>query len=921
MKSKKLLIWTVLLILVSFSLITWISIGSLNTVIEGNDEELSKVLASKIYDSINNKLSEPIIVAQTMASDYYLIEPLRGDDFPEEEMEETLVSYLRTLSGNMGYNSAFIVSENSRTYYTQKGFNKIVSPDTDAHDIWYSLFVDSGKKYDFDVDTDEVHDNVWTVFVNCRIEDTDGSLLGVCGVSVVMTELQNMLCAYEEEYDIKINLVNQEGLVQVDTDMINIENAVLDTAALDEENPEEYVYQKQGDGGYTVSKYVENLGWYLVVQSNGENNGQIYLSLLYKNVLIFVVILVICIVAVSSNLMIEKKKMEEHAQEKEQYAREQEALKIEAESASRAKGEFLANMSHEIRTPINAVLGMDEMILRESSDPGIREYAADIKRAGTTLLLLINDILDFSKIESGKMDIIPVDYDLGTVLGDIINMIRPRMENKKLALELQIDSHTPAHLYGDEVRLRQIITNIMTNAVKYTAEGHVLLTVSGQKTEKGRVMLYVSVKDTGIGIKPEDKKKLFDAFQRVDETRNRNIEGTGLGLSITMCLLNLMGSRLQVESVYGVGSDFYFYLEQVQRDEEVIGDFTQHAKQAASTVDVYTEQFRAPNARILVVDDNEMNLKVFTGLLKNSGMQIDTAMCGGECLELMRERSYHIVFLDHLMPEMDGIEVLKKAREEKLCGDAVMVALTANAVSGAKEMFMQQGFDAYLSKPVIAPKLEGMIRRYLPGELIEQTWDGKNARAAEDRRGLDEAGRDVTEQKEAGRNEAQQEEVEQKEAGQNEAQQEEAEQKEAGRCETTQNETGQGEAEQNEAGQCPQKVLVNWDKGMELCMNDGDFYRELLDTFVHSGSDEALNRLYEICDWENYRIKVHAVKTNLASIAADGASEMAKRLEYALKNNNDIAYVQEHHDEFILMYRRVQADVEAYLGSSAETVV
>ncbi len=858
MKSKKLLLGTVLLIAISFSLITWISMNSLNTVIEGNDEEMSKVLTSKIYDSINNILSEPIIVAQTMSSDYYLIEPLREDDFPKKEMEDMLISYLNTLSSNMGYNSAFIVSERSRAYYTQKGFNKFVSPKTDDHDIWYSLFVDSGKKYDFDVDTDEVHDDAWTVFVNCRIEDTDGSLLGVCGVSVVMTDLQNMLCAYEEEYGIKINLVNREGLVQVDTDMINIENAVLDTGALDEDNAADYVYQEINEGGYRVSKYVENLGWYLVVQSDGGNDDQIYLNLLYKNVLIFIVILVICISMVSSNIMIDKRRMEENAREKEQYAREQEALKIKAEAASRAKGDFLANMSHEIRTPINAVLGMDEMILRESNDSQILEYAADIKRAGTTLLWLINDILDFSKIESGKMDIIPVDYDLGTVISDIINMVKPKIEEKNLDLELQIDPATPVHLFGDEIRLRQIIINIMTNAVKYTAKGHVLLTISGQKTGADKVTLYVSVKDTGIGIKDEDKKILFDAFQRVDENRNRNIEGTGLGLSITMCLLQLMESRLQVESVYGEGSDFYFYLEQVQQDDQVMGDFEKNYINMISAVDVYTEQFAAPKVRILVVDDNQMNLKVFTGLLKNSGMKIDTAMSGKECLELMRQQSYHIIFLDHLMPEMDGIEVLKRAKEMKdnLNTNAVMIALTANAVSGAREMFLEQGFNDYLSKPIVASKLEEVLRRYLPDELIVQPLSNKDTLEEQDSQ----------------------------------------------------------EQSMDETEQSPQKELVDWNKGIRQSMDDKDFYREILTMFLNAHSDEQLNNLYETGDWKNYHIKIHAVKTNLANIAADEASEMAKQLEYALKNNNDIDYIQAHHEEFIQVYYHVRDQVNDYLS-------
>ncbi len=331
------------------------------------------------------------------------------------------------------------------------------------------------------------------------------------------------------------------------------------------------------------------------------------------------------------------KKVAEKAKEEAERAKEI------AQEANRAKSDFLANMSHEIRTPINAVLGMDEMILRESTNPHILEYASDIKQAGSMLLSLINDILDFSKIESGKMDIIPVDYDLGILLSDTIDLIRSRAEEKKLHLELKIESNTPVHLHGDEVRLRQIITNILTNAVKYTPEGKVILTVSGKKVAAGAVQLYVSVKDTGIGIKEEDIGRLFDSFQRVDESRNRNIEGTGLGLSITMRLLNLMGSRLEVESTYGEGSDFYFYLEQKQLDDVVIGeDIQKYYENEKGKISISTEQFYAPDAKILVVDANEMNLKVFLGLLKNHGMQIDTAMSGKECLARMEKNDSEI---------------------------------------------------------------------------------------------------------------------------------------------------------------------------------------------------------------------------------------------------------------------------------------
>ena len=547
----------------------------------------------------------------------------------------------------------------------------------------------------------------------------------------------------------------------------------------------------------------------------------------------------------------------EKARDVEKAKEEAEKAKEIAQQANRAKSDFLANMSHEIRTPINAVLGMDEMILRESTDSKILEYASDIKQAGSMLLSLINDILDFSKIESGKMDIIPVDYDLGILLSDTIDMIHSRAEEKKLQLELKIESNTPAHLHGDEVRLRQIITNILTNAVKYTPEGIITLTVSGKKVSEKAVQLYVSVKDTGIGIKEEDIGRLYDSFQRVDESRNRNIEGTGLGLSITMRLLNLMGSRLEVESAYGEGSDFYFYLEQEQLDDEILGeDIQKYCEKVRGEISVSTEQFYAPDAKILVVDDNEMNLKVFSGLLKNHGMQIDTAMSGKECLARIEKNAYHMIFMDHLMPEMDGVETLRQIRELKTnrSKDAVIIILTANAVSGAREMFLEEGFADYLSKPIIAVNLEKMIQKYLPEELLTNN------------------------------------DLEQK-----------------NKIPATSDEAARSAPSEN--------GLVSWEKGKAFFMGDEELYREMLQAFLESSSAMELRQYYEESDFDNYRIKIHAMKANLANIGAMSVSDKAKQLELALVNENNVSYVQENHDEFMKEYERVVSEVKTYMES------
>lgn len=392
-----------------------------------------------------------------------------------------------------------------------------------------------------------------------------------------------------------------------------------------------------------------------------------------------------------------------------------------AKRSSEAKSGFLSNMSHEIRTPINAVLGMNEMILRESSDPQILEYAANVKSAGNSLLGIVNDILDFSKIEAGKMDILPVQYHLGSTINDLINLVAAKAADKGLELETNIDETLPVQLIGDEVRIKQCVTNILTNAVKYTEKGTVTLNVTYRRADDDNIMLGFRVVDTGIGIKEEDLAKLFSPFERIEEIRNRTIEGTGLGMSIVKKLLALMDTKLVVKSVYGEGSDFSFEVRQQVVSWEEIGNFKERYREFLNTSEKYHESFRAPEAEILVVDDTVMNLTVIKGLLKATLIRVDTAESGRETLDKVTKKRYDAIFIDHRMPEMDGIETLQamKSLEGNLCLGVPTIALTANAVSGAREIYMEAGFDDYLSKPVNGLLLEDMLRKYLPEEKVQ----------------------------------------------------------------------------------------------------------------------------------------------------------------------------------------------------------
>lgn len=389
-----------------------------------------------------------------------------------------------------------------------------------------------------------------------------------------------------------------------------------------------------------------------------------------------------------------------------------------AEAANRAKSDFLAKMSHEIRTPINAVLGMNEMILRESAEPETKKYAYDIRSSARTLLNIINEILDSSKIESGKMEIVPDNYEISGLLNDLYNMIGVKAKDKGLTLVFDIASEIPTGYYGDDIRIRQVLMNLLTNAVKYTMKGTVTLTVTG-RVEGENAILHYSVKDTGIGIKEEDIGKLFARFERIEESKNRHIEGTGLGMSIAMQLLVLMDSDLKVESEYGKGSEFYFDIVQKITNVEPLGDFHERIQRVEKEYE-YDMNYIAPDAKVLVVDDNEMNRKVLRSLIKQTQIKVYEAGSGEECITMVEQQDFDIIFLDGMMPIMDGVETLRAMKDKNLCSNTPVIMLTANAVVGAREQYLKEGFDDYLAKPIMPDKLEKMILNYLPKDLVHE---------------------------------------------------------------------------------------------------------------------------------------------------------------------------------------------------------
>ena len=535
----------------------------------------------------------------------------------------------------------------------------------------------------------------------------------------------------------------------------------------------------------------------------------------------------------------------------------------EAETAANSKSAFLANISHEIRTPLNAILGMNELVLRESRQPHIKEYAMYIKNSGKSLLTIISDILDLSKIESGKVYLVNENYSLSSLVEDVERSIQKRIMEKGLELKIYIEPELHENLKGDEVRIKQIIMNLLTNAVKYTEKGEVRLYITGNVVDN-KQSLTIEVSDTGIGMRSEDMDKLFTNFERLDLKRNRSVEGTGLGLPITKNLLVAMGGDITVSSVYGEGSTFTATVGQEIVNEEQIGDYRKKYKEKLHHEVRYQESFHAEDARILVVDDNEVNLKIVVGLAKNTKLQIDTALSAAEGLKLIRQHSYQLLLIDHMMPEMDGIEMLQhvKTMDGGIYKDILAVAITANALSGAKQTYLDAGFCGYLSKPIDPERFEQIIKDNLPQEYVTECGDGNGDTATEG-----------------------------------------------------QETDGTPDPKQAEEWSIPGIDIA---KALSYIGGSRELYISLLRTYL-DGSEERIRKLEECKNKEdifNYDITIHGLKGISASIGADSMAAAAAGLEEACKDPQmAMAYIQINHDQAVSQYRELLEQIKKWLAN------
>lgn len=852
MKSlrTRMTIMIVLLVLGSSVFLSFISYQRAKTSLINQLEDNYNVAAQKYALELTSWVNTNATIIDTMAAEI-AVNDITNKDY------ETFHKYLKDsndLLNKNGYVYDVYFTYPDNTMVCASDFIADGTVDFVHEREWYTTSALTGELFYSAPYLDS--DTMKPVITISKAVYEDGDLLGVLAADIFVDVLVDMINDADVGRDCYAFLIDQHNRMIVhpydEYDYVDYPKEVMAVSDAPYESlmehiatdSDEMIFIKDYDGtrrGISFAR-MTNTGWCVCIATS----EKIIENEVRKLVVGFVIATLVSVV-IGVVVAIFLARVLDRLNKQEQEYRQQ-VLKLEkqaADKANEAKSRFLADMSHEIRTPINAIIGMNEMILRESEDEEILGYAQNIRQSGHNLLQLINGILDFSKIEDGKMEIVCVRYAVRSQITYIINSIAERAASKNLELNINIDPSTPSELNGDDTRINQVLINLLTNAVKYTEKGSVTITskVLKKDEDEGRVLLYYEVKDTGIGIKESDMNKLFESFERLDVVKNRNIEGTGLGMTITRRLLELMGSELKVESEYGVGSTFSFELWQKIEDETPLGDYREAFEKTAKNT--YRESFYAPDAHILVVDDTRMNLIVIENLLKKTGIVIDTAISGEESIELAKKNSYDVILMDQRMPGMDGTEAMGQIREieNRKYEKVPVICLTADVVRGARDKYLKMGFDNYLTKPVDSAELEKMLLAYIPKDKIrEKQKSDKDAR--DDK-----------------------------------------------------------EPSLKELGKILGKDGIDVKTGLSYCGSDEELYRSFLYAYVKEEKDKeaCLNKAFAEKDWKNYGVYVHSLKSTSRMIGAVDLSEKAADLERAA-NDYNAEVITARHDSLMAEY-------------------
>jgi signal transduction histidine kinase/CheY-like chemotaxis protein/HPt (histidine-containing phosphotransfer) domain-containing protein len=810
--------------------------------------ELVRILENeriKLSAFVNNEIAFAVKMAGSPLIRRYIENP----DAPG--LAPTAVEELKSYRNGDQSISVFWVSDKDKKFYIDDNAPYVVDPEA-PENYWYNMTLYRTKEdYNFNINYNP-DINMIKLWINAPVFNKERTKpLGIVGMGVDITEFVRKIYEQHSADGADIYYFNAQGEVTGARDVWLVMDKrlidnVLDAACADVLNRARKLKDDIDIVAYDchLGKIavcaIPTLGWYSVAimpDSVSDYNNPV--------AAVFVVMLVvIAMIFVVSNIFI--------ARFLKSLRRTMDSL----EASSKYKSEFLAMMSHEIRTPMNAILGMAELAMREKElPPRAKEHVLTIRKSGVNLLSIINDILDFSKIDSGKLEIVPAPYRFTSLIKDVKSIIEIKVSDSPIEFRVDVDDSIPKILVGDEARIRQIILNLLGNAVKYTSKGFVALTVKRWPVDDEIVNIIIEVADSGRGIRPEDISKLFNDFVQIDLVKNKGIEGTGLGLAITRSLVKAMGGVINVRSEYGKGSVFTVELPQeIGKQESVAADV------AAAAL------FKAPTARALVVDDVPTNLAVAQGLLSIYDIAVDTCLSGAESIEAVTMHNYDLVFMDHMMPGMDGLEATAQIRAlGRRYADLPIIALTANAVSGMKEMFERNGFNGYISKPIEISKLGAVLERWIPKEKqIAQTQEG-----------------DAAENKQSANPES-------------------------------------GTAKSAAAAAQPEIKIEGLDtaKGLEMMHGNPQIYKRIIGVFHKSGREKIneVNEALNASDLRLYTTYVHGLKSALASIGATELSAMALALEMAGREGNR-AYIDEHTPLFIRGIESLLVAIGEFLGA------